>query len=76
MVRGIKKAIAALKRDPGQPVTAKIDDLIVEMRVTRRRTAGDIFREVGPWEGESQDELIQRLREARDQGGSKEMPQF
>lgn len=76
MVRGIKEAMAALKCDPDQPVTAEIDGLVVEIRVTGRRTAGDIFREVGPWEGESQEELIKMLREARDQGGSKEMPRF
>ncbi|HEX2224071.1 MAG TPA: hypothetical protein VHN15_07680 [Thermoanaerobaculia bacterium] len=75
MVRGIKKAIAALKSDPSQPVTAEIDNLIVEMRVTRRVTADDIFREVGPWEGESGEEVMRRIREARDQG-SLEIPQF
>lgn len=76
MVQGIKKAIAALKRDPSQPVTAAIDGLVVEMHVKKRLTADDIFRELGPWEGESQEELIKMLREARDQGGSKEMPRF
>lgn len=76
MDRGIKKAVAALKSDPSQLVTAEIDGLVVEIRVTGHRTAGDIFREVGPWEGESQEELIKMLREARNQGGSKEAPRF
>ncbi len=37
-----------------------------------RRTAADVFNEVGPWEGESAQELTDLLREARLKGGSKE----
>ncbi len=32
MVKGIEEAVAALKRDPDQPVTAEIDGLVVELR--------------------------------------------
>lgn len=76
MVRGIEDAVAELKRDPEHSVTAEIDGLVIELRYKGRRTADDIFREVGPWEGESAEELMQLLREARKQGGSKEPPQF
>ena len=76
IVKGIQNAVAELKRDPSQPVTAEVDGLVVEMRYLRRETLGDLFREVGPWEGESREELLQRLREARKLGGSKEMPRF
>ncbi|MEA2692108.1 MAG: hypothetical protein QOJ16_1495 [Acidobacteriota bacterium] len=74
MVRGIENAVAELKRDPEHPVTAEIDGLVVELRVQGRRTAGDIFREIGPWEGESAEELMNLLREARAKGGSGEPP--
>jgi hypothetical protein len=76
VVKGIEGAVAELKRDPEHPVTAEIDGLIVELRYKGRRTADDIFREIGPWEGESAEELSRLLREARKQGGSKEPPKF
>jgi hypothetical protein len=31
------------------------------MRVKPRRSAADIFREIGPWEGESAADLMERL---------------
>jgi hypothetical protein len=76
MVKGIDNAVAELKRDPEHPVTAEIDGLVVELRYKGRRTADDIFREIGPWEGESAEELSRLLREARKQGGSKEPPKL
>jgi hypothetical protein len=69
MVLGIEDAVAELKRDPEHPVTAEIDGLVVEIRYKGRRTADDIFREVGPWEGETAKELMELLREARKRGG-------
>lgn len=56
-------AIKALKRDPAHPVLAKVDDeLTVEVRVVApgtglKRSAADVFREVGRWEGETGEEL-------------------
>ena len=88
MVKGIEEAVAALKRDPDQPITAEIDGLVVELRYKgqgpasgaeapeKRRTADDIFREVGPWEGETYEEITELLRESRKQGGSGEPPVF
>lgn len=87
MVKGIQEAVAALKRDPDEPVTAEIDGLLVELRYKgetvsavepekKHRTAADIFREVGPWEGETFEEITEILREGRKQGGSKEPPVF
>lgn len=39
-----------------------------------RRSAADLFREVGPWEGETTEELMERLAEERRRGGAKEPP--
>jgi len=74
MVRGIEEAVAELRKHPEEPVTAEIDGLVLELRFQRRRTADDIFQEIGPWEGESYEELSDRLRRARKEGGSKEPP--
>ena len=56
-------AIKALKRDPAHPVLVKVDEeLTVEVRAVTpgpasMRSAADVFREVGPWEGETGEEL-------------------
>ena len=57
------EAIQALKRDPTHPVRVKVDEeLTVEVRavdpvVRPKRSAGDVLREIGRWEGESGEEL-------------------
>lgn len=63
----LEEAVAALKRDPNRPVHARVDDLEVEIRVVADETAGaaDIFAGVGPWQGETTEELLGVLREAR-----------
>jgi hypothetical protein len=70
----LEEAIQRLRSDPLHPVEAIIDDLRVELRVTPPRSATDVFREIGPWEGESTDELWKRLEDERRCGGSGEPP--
>jgi hypothetical protein len=56
-------AIETLKRDPAHPVLVKVDEeLTVEVRAVApapalKRSAADVFREVGRWEGETGEEL-------------------
>ncbi len=76
MTHGIDQAIAKLRRDPGKPVLTEIDGLVIELHYKGQRSAGDVFREIGPWEGETTEELIELLRQARKEGGSKEPPAF
>ena len=60
-------AIKALKRDPAHPVLVKVDEeLTVEVRAVApgpalKRSAADVFREVGRWEGETGEALDGRL---------------
>ena len=55
----LDEAIQALRRDPTQPVLVKVDEgLTVEVRAVeppqaRKRSAADLFREIGRWEGEN-----------------------
>jgi hypothetical protein len=55
----LDEALKALKRDPTQPVCARVDDeLTVEVRAVsdegaRKKTVGDLLREIGRWEGET-----------------------
>ena len=59
----LDEAVAALKRDPSHPVLARVDGLTVELRAVEepgqvpRKSAAEVFREVGQWEGERGEEL-------------------
>jgi hypothetical protein len=72
----IAEAIQALKDHPGTSVVVVVDSLLVEMRVQRQRTADDVFGEIGPWEGESREELTAMLAKAREEGTSNKVPEF
>jgi hypothetical protein len=63
----LEEAVAQLKRDPQRPVHARVDDLDVEIRVVADETTvpADVFAGVGPWQGETTEELLRVLREAR-----------
>jgi hypothetical protein len=77
-VKNLQEAVAALRRDPAQPVRARVDDLEVELRAVRGGAKvvglGDRIAALGPWEGESPEEIRRILREARQAGGSAEPP--
>lgn len=55
----LDEALKALKRDPTQPVRARVDDeLTVEVRAVAaeaagKKTVGHLLREIGRWEGET-----------------------
>ena len=75
----LEDAVAELKRDPRRPVHARVDGLEVEIRVVEKSTApgaglGDRMAAAGPWQGETEEEILAILREARRSGGSEEPP--
>jgi hypothetical protein len=77
MVYGtLEEAVEELKKNPDHPVRAHLDSLDVELRAVGAQEApirlGDALAQLGPWEGESAEELIERLAEARRAGGSAE----
>ena len=76
----LEEALAKLKHDPSHPVRAHVDELDVELRTvppSRRRGPGLGTRmaALGPWQGESTEEIIRILREGREAGGSAEPPE-
>jgi hypothetical protein len=75
VLKSLEEVIEQLRRDPVRPAEAELGGLRLEVRV-KQRSAADVFREIGPWEGESTEELIRRLDEARRSGGAKEPPAF
>ena len=60
----LDQAVEALRRDPTQAVRARVGDMTVELRAVLgsppavERSAADALREVGPWEGETYEELV------------------
>jgi hypothetical protein len=77
VLKNLQEAVAELKRDGSRPVRTRIDDLIVEIHVVQEprtgQKAADLFGEIGPWEGESTEEIIGLLSEARRRGGRREV---
>jgi hypothetical protein len=74
IAKSLEEAIERLRHDPLHPVEAIVGELRLEVRVKTTRSAADLFSEVGPWEGEATEDLLQRLAEERRRGGSAEPP--
>jgi hypothetical protein len=60
----LDQALEALKRDPTNAVRARVGEMTVELRAVPdsppaiERSAADILREIGRWEGETYEELV------------------
>lgn len=56
----LNEAVARLKKDPSQPVRARIEDMTVEVRAVVEarsdQSAADVFAAIGPWAGETTEE--------------------
>ena len=65
----LEEVAAQLRRDPDHAVRTKVDDLTIEVRAVREpepdRTAADVFARLGPWAGESSEEILRILADAR-----------
>lgn len=72
--RTLEDALEQLRREPERPVQAEVEGLLIELRVKPRRSAADLFGEIGAWEGETTDDLLRRLQDERRRGGAKEPP--
>jgi hypothetical protein len=71
----LDEALQRLKREPGEPVRATVEGMTVEVRVVPGppviRSAADVFAEIGPWEGETTEEMLTFLAEARRQSSQR-----
>lgn len=56
------------------PEGAEVEVKLVSAPAREGVSARDIFRELGPWEGETQDELMEILRDARKRGSALREP--
>ena len=77
MSKTIEEVVEQLKRDPGQPVRATLGGLTVEVRAVPDlpgdRSAAERFAVVGPWAGETTEEILAILAKARAQGADRKM---
>lgn len=73
MVKSIEEAVEQLRRDPTQPVRTQLGGLAIEVRAILEpgpeKSAAALFGELGPWSGESTEEMLSLLATARRQGG-------
>lgn len=71
----IEEAVAQLKRDPATVVKLRVDDVTVELRALPDHapagTAAEVFARIGPWAGETTEELQRILAERSDTGRSR-----
>lgn len=74
----LEEAVAQLKTDPLNAVRLHINDVDVEVHLVpgdeRKQRLGDFMAEGGGWKGESAEEILRILREARQAGGTTEPP--
>lgn len=74
----LEEAVAQLIRDPLSAVRLHVNDVDVEVHLVkseeRKQGLGDFMAEGGGWKGESADEILRFLREAREAGGTTEPP--
>jgi hypothetical protein len=74
----LEEAVEQLKSDPLHAVRLHVNDVDVEVHLVkgeeRKRRLGDFMAEGGGWKGESADEILRILREARKAGGTTEPP--
>ena len=71
----IKNIVERLKPDPRHTLRATLNGLTVELRAVSEtpddRSAADLFAAVGPWAGETTEEILAILAKARAQGGQR-----
>lgn len=73
--------MAELKRDPAHPVRVVVDGIEIELRrppeagvirgAVDQSNLGDRIAAIGPWQGESTDEVVEILRRAGDDSARK-----
>ena len=74
----LEEVVTQLKKEPGRPVRTRIGDLTIEVRAVDEpaaaRSAADVFAEIGPWAGESTEDVLRLLAAARHSGGQRRVP--
>jgi hypothetical protein len=77
-MKTLEEAVEQLKHDRSRPVRAEVGDMVIEVRAVNptiaEGSAADVFAEIGPWLGETTEEMLQLLTAARRRGGQRSVP--
>jgi hypothetical protein len=80
VAKTLADAIDQLKRNPARPVRAHVQGLTVEVRVVPEapagRSAAELFDQVGAWAGETTDEILAILADARRKGSQRKVSEL
>ncbi len=80
MLEILEQVLMRLRKNPGRPVRARLDEMEVEIRMVKSQARssrlGDHIASLGPWSGESAEEITELIAGARKDGGSVEPPVF
>jgi hypothetical protein len=79
VTKTLDEALNELKRDPARPVRADVQGMTVEVRVVTqpaKGSAAELFDRVGPWAGETTDEILSILAEARRTGSRRDVAEL
>jgi hypothetical protein len=80
VAKTLADAIDQLKGDPPRPVRAQVQGLTVEVRVVPQApaesSAAELFERVGPWAGETTDEILAILADARRKGSRRQVSEL
>ena len=79
-MKTLHEAVRQLKRRPNHPVRATVDGMTVEVRVVSPAqddgSAAELFAQVGAWQGESTEEMLEFLARARRGGSQRPVPEL
>ena len=74
----LDRALIELKEHPDRSVRARLRGMEIEMRIVQspssKKGLGDVLAALGPWEGETEEELSQLLNQARNAGSDADPP--
>ena len=80
MSKSLDELVEQLRRDPSHPVRTRLGDLTIEVRAVPEppagRSAAELFAAVGPWAGETTEEILAILADARRHGGQRTVPEL
>jgi hypothetical protein len=76
----LEQVVEQLRREPGRPIRTAVDGFMVEVRAVPdspgERSAADVLSAIGPWAGETTEEILTILANARQSSGQRTVPEL
>lgn len=75
MAKTLEQVVEQLRREPGRPVRTAVDGFVIEVRAVpdtpAEESAADVLSALGPWTGETTEEILAILASARRSSGQR-----